>query len=53
MIGPEQQAYQHPQGRDDDCQGFLRVFCHVKRRPLWVGTGRASTIFRNKSSQEQ
>src|SRR5207248_8098627 len=33
MIGPEQQAYQHPQGRDDNCQSFLRVFCHVKRGP--------------------
>ena len=34
MIGPEQQAYQYPQGRDDNCQSFLRVFCHVKRAPL-------------------
>ena len=33
MIGPEQQAYQYPQGRDDNCQSFLRVFCHVKRGP--------------------
>lgn len=34
VIGPKQQACQYPQGRDDNRQSFLRVFCHVKRRAL-------------------
>src|SRR6516162_1993453 len=50
MIGPEQQTCQDPQGSDDNCQSFLRVFCHVKRRALWVGTGPASMIFRKNAS---
>ena len=50
MIGPDQQASQHSERCDDNCQSLLRVFCHVKRRPLWVGSGRASMIFRKKEA---